>query len=300
MQPQHFPALPPGWISEWSTFASSDDQLQLYSVLHHSEENWTNPRTLVVLHGLGEHGGRYLHVPHYVQSAVGAVYCLDHRGHGRSEGIRGHVDRFDLYVDDAVLAIQRLDESLKKRFGQSEIHLLAHSMGGLIGLRTLLHPADLPLASASISAPLLGLEIQAPWLKRWLGVALSQIWGSVHLSTEFDARVLSHDPAVVAAYQADRLVHGKVTPRFYTEMQAAMADTRQRESGIRVPIQLLIPLQDRVVSAEAALQFYRSLKHRDKRLKTYADFYHEPLNELGKETVFEDLVTWIQQHSKAV
>ena len=60
-----------------------------------------------------------------------------------------------------------------------------------------------------------------------------------------------------------------------------MADTRGRESGIRVPLQLLIPLQDGVVSAKAALGFYQRFKHRDKRLKTYADFYHEPLNELG-------------------
>ncbi|MEO5970888.1 MAG: lysophospholipase [Bdellovibrionia bacterium] len=295
VQPKNFPDLPKDWVSEWETFPSSDGKLQLFSVIHHAKE-WKGHRVLVVLHGLGEHGGRYLHVPHYVKSAVDAVLCLDHRGHGRSEGLRGHVDQFDLYADDVALAISRLDEQVRKRFGNAEIHLLGHSMGGLIALRTLFKH-HLPIASATVSAPLLGIRVHTPLVKKYLGIALSRIWGSLHMATELDASTLSHDQDVVKAYLADRLVHNKITPRFFTELQNAMSDTLRRESGLNYPVQMMTPLQDQIVDSDAALQFFRALKLRDKLLKTYPDFFHEPLNEIGKEQVFEDLVSWIKNHS---
>ena len=117
------------------------------------------------------------------------------------------------------------------------------------------------------------------------------------MATELDASKLSHDQDVVKAYLSDRLVHNKVTPRFFTELQATMADTLKRESGLNCPIQMMIPLQDHIVDPDAALQFFRALKLRDKLLKTYPDFFHESLNEIGKEQVFEDLVVWIKNHS---
>lgn len=295
IQPKNFPGLPKNWVSEWETFAASDGALQLFAVTHHSED-WKGYRALVVFHGLGEHGGRYLHVPHYVQSAVDAVYCLDHRGHGRSEGLRGHVERFELYADDAALAISRLDSSLRKRFGHSEIHVLGHSMGGLIALRTLFKHAQLPIHSVTISAPLLGVRVPVPYLKKLSAYALSRIWGSLQMATDLDARLVSHDLDVVEAYQSDRLVHKKVTPRFFTELQGVLADTVKRTDGFSYPLQMLLPLQDQIVDPDTALEFFRALKVADKSLKTYPDFYHEPFNEIGKEQVFEDLITWIKNH----
>jgi alpha-beta hydrolase superfamily lysophospholipase len=296
IQPKNFPALPADWTSDWETFPSSDGVLQLFSVTHHAKD-WQGHRALIILHGLGEHGGRYVHAPHYLHSVVDAIYCLDHRGHGRSEGLRGHVEKFDTFTDDVALAVARLDENLKKRFGRSEIHLLGHSMGGLIGLRTLLKHTGLPLHSASISAPLLGIRVPLPKLKKLAAYALSHLWGSLQMTSELDARLLSHDPDVVAAYQADRLVHQKGTPRFFTELQSAMADTMKKESGITVPLQMMIPLQDQIVDPDVSQRFFRSLKMRDKYLKTYPDFFHEPFNETGKAQAFEDLASWIKSHS---
>jgi alpha-beta hydrolase superfamily lysophospholipase len=252
---------------------------------------------LVIFHGLGEHGGRYLHFPHYLQADVGAVYCMDHRGHGRSDGLRGHSDRFDFLVDDAALAIRRVDERLRERFGRSEIHVLGHSMGGLITLRALfLHP-DLPVQSVTVSAPLLGIKVPLSLGKRAAAQVLARLWGSVHMNSEVDPALLSHDPAVGEAYLADRLVHKKGTPRFYVELLAAISDTMRRNSGIDLPLQMLLPMKDQVVDSEAALKFFRELKLRDKHLATYPDFFHESFNEIGKERAFEDLRTWINTHS---
>lgn len=296
IQPKSFPLFPVDWVSEWDTFPSSDGKLQLYSVIHHPRE-WTGPRVLAVFHGLGEHGGRYLHFAHYMKGAIDAVYCMDHRGHGRSEGLRGHVDRYDLYADDVALALSRLDEQLKKRFGHSEIHVMGHSMGGLIALRTILKHHTLPIHSVSISAPLLGVRLAVNPIKKGAAYALSRLWGSLHMTTEMDPNLLSHDPDVVQAYAADRLNHKKATPRFYTELQSAMADTLSRESGILYPLQMQIPLNDEVVDPEASIGFFRQLKLRDKLLKTYPGVLHEPFNDTTKEQVFEDLKSWIKAHA---
>lgn len=296
IQPKEFPNLPEDWVSEWETFPSMDKKLQLYSVLHHKQD-WKQPRVLAIFHGLGEHGGRYLHFPHYIQSELDAVSCLDHRGHGRSEGIRGHVEKFDDYCDDVALALSRLDQSIKKRFGNSEIHVFGHSMGGLIILKTLFKYSSLPIRSVSVSAPLLGVRVPIPFSKKIAALVLSKIWGSLQMTTELDAKKLSHDMNVIEAYQLDRLTHKKVTSQFYTEMLRAIADVLRRNSGFNYPLQFLIPLQDEIVNSEIALQFFRSIKLRDKLLKTYPGFYHEPLNETGKKQVFQDLLLWIKSHS---
>ncbi len=313
VQPKSFPGLPPGWTSEWETFPSSDGRLQLYAVSHKvagslglsdglrssSSTETAVPRVLVIFHGMGEHGGRYLHFPHYLQSQVSAVYCLDHRGHGRSEGLRGHVDRFSLFAEDAALAIRRLDEALQRRFGGPvDIHLFAHSMGGLIALRTMIQFENLPLRSVTLSAPLLGIAVKVPRLKRAAGVLLSKVWGSLQMASEVDAQILSHDQDVVAAYRGDRLVHKKITPSLFITMEAAMADTLKQVSSLNYPVQFLLPMDDQLVDSEVSLKFYSRLNMPDKDLKTYPGFFHESHNEIGKEQVFENLLSWMKLHQR--
>jgi alpha-beta hydrolase superfamily lysophospholipase len=296
LQPKNFPGLPEGWVSDWETFPSADGQLQLFQICHHPLE-WTSPKVLVLFHGLGEHGGRYLHFPHYLQKDVGAVYAIDHRGHGRSEGLRGHVENFDSFSDDAAVAIRRIDEQLRKRFGRSEIHVFGHSMGGLVAIRMLFLHSGLPIKSVTISAPLLGIRVKLPVVKRAAAQVLARVWGSLHMSNEMDPSVLSHDKDVVQAYIDDRLVHNKGTPRYYVELLRAMADTNRRDFGIEVPFQMLIPLLDSVVDSDVSMKFFRELKLREKQLHTYPGFFHESFNEIGKEQAFEDLRSWINTHS---
>ena len=287
-----------GWVQDWETFRSDDNHVQLFGMLQHREP-WEKSRALVVLHGMGEHSGRYLQLPKFLGSEVDAIYLYDHRGHGRSEGLRGHVERFDRLVDDAVAVIRRLDEKLKKRFGTSEIHLLGHSLGGHLALRALLQYPDLPVRSAIFSAPLLRVKARVPLGKKIAAAVLSQVWGSLQISTELDAAGLSHDPEVVRAYRQDRLVHDKMTPQFYSQMKAAMANTLSRTTGLPVPVMFLVPSEDPIVDSRTTLEYYRELKHRDKLLKTYPGFYHEPMNEVGREQVFQDIAEFIRgNHAK--
>jgi acylglycerol lipase len=299
VQPAGFPDLPEGWISESETFSSADRKAQLFSMIHHRTET-SGPgshRALVVVHGLGEHSGRYLHLPHYLKETFGAIYCYDQRGHGRSEGIRGHCDHFDQFTDDLSEYIARVAEKHANRFGKAEVHVLAHSFGGLVAIRAHFLNATLPVKSVLTSSPLLGVKVKIPMVKKFAALGLSKIWGSLQLANEIDVATVSRDPAVVEAYKKDRLVHNKATPRFYIEMTAAIADTVRRDAGFPYPLCMMIALQDKIVDPDAERRFYNNLKVRDKQLHQYPAFFHEIMNELGKEKVFEDITTWSLAHS---
>jgi lysophospholipase len=302
LQPKGFPPLPEGFVSETETFPGVDPSVQLFGVLHRpgkpAADSKTRPhRLLVLIHGYGEHGGRYLHYPHYLKSTYDSFYCLDLRGHGRSEGLRGHVERFDHYAGDVGLAIQRLQEKYGKQPGGLEIDLLGHSMGGLVVLRVAHLHAKLPVKNLIVSAPLLGIAVQVSPIKSVAAKLLSRVWGTLHMGNEIDAGLLSRDAEVGIAYRADRLVGYKGTPRWYVELMTAMTDTMARKDGVAWPMLFLIPTVDKIVDESCALRYYEGLTHRDKELKQYEGFYHEVFNEIGKEKVFEDVAQWVKRHS---
>lgn len=298
LQPAGFPGLPEGWESRSEAFESSTPGLKLFAAIH--RRNGGGNRVLIVSHGLGEHGGRYLHFAHYLRDAVDEVYCLDHRGHGRSEGTRGHVERFDELSEDLAHAIKRVHDRVQAEGREPVLHLFGHSLGGLIALKAALDHPRLPLRTLTLSSPLLGVKMAVPLPKRLVGNLLSRVWGSVQIPSGIDASGLSHDPAVVEAYLADRLVHDKVTPRLFTEMTAAYQATRARDKGLRVPLQMMLPEEDPVTDTDLAKRWFEALKtskQGEKNLVTYPGFFHESFNETGKERAFEDLESWVRRHN---
>ena len=298
-QPRGFPGLPPGWRTDRETFRTADDEIDLFCATHRRQDV-RGHRALVVLHGLGEHGGRYMHVPHYVQSDIDWVSCPDQRGHGRSGGLRGDAARFDILADDFASVIRRTDRIVKEACGgRSEIHVLAHSLGGHVALRALFrHPelARVPVQSVSLSAPFLAIKQRVPWIRKAAARSISRIWGTLQMGTGLDASLISHDPEVVNSYRSDPLVHDRITPRFFTSMIAAFEDTLGRNGGFDIPTQFLVPMDDRIVDSQVTANFFERLQTPAKRLATYEGFYHEILNEIERVRPFQDVVAWI--HSR--
>jgi acylglycerol lipase len=297
IQPKGFPAPPKEWASDWETYPSFDGKFQLFAVTHKRGKG--GPRAFVIAHGMGEHCGRYLHFLHYLGDSVDVIFCPDHRGCGRSEGLRGHTDDFRYYADDLALGIKKLDERLKKQYGRSEIHLFGHSMGSLVALDTVLRHPSLPLKTLTLSSPLIAAKVKVPFFKKASAGILAKVWGSLQLSNELNTADLSHDPEVVKNFNEDRLNTNKITPKAYVTLMSVMEQSGATDAGIKMPLFMVVPEDDAITDPEAAIAFFKKQKTQDKELKTYPGFFHEAYTELGKERAFEDLKSWIVRHSSS-
>lgn len=295
--PRGFPAKEDGWIVEFESFDSVDRKVQIFSHLFRPEK--VKPelahRALVILHGQGEHSGRYIHWPHYLKDEIGSIYLIDHRGHGQSTGIRGHADHFDCYVDDAAAAVRRYHHYLMGKYGKAEIHLVGHSMGGLIALRAALR-YNLPIRSIVASAPMIELGFPVPRAKEFVANLLNKVVPYLPLPSQPLADLVSRDPAVVEHYKADRLNHSFVSPGFYFSYLAVKKDTIRRAKEFRVPVLFLLPMADQVINPEGTEELYRAVEAPEKKIIRYPGLYHEAFNEPEKDKVFADLKAWLEAH----
>jgi acylglycerol lipase len=247
---------------------------------------------LLVVHGLGEHSGRYMNlVDRFIPQGF-AVYGIDHLGHGRSEGQRLLIDRFSDYTEPlkAFSAMIRCWQPGKPVF------LVGHSMGGLIGATYLLTNQE-ELAGAILSGPAVKPPGNIPAATVLIGRALSLLFPSLGLVPRGAATDICRDPAVVAAYLADPLVYqGKITARLGTEMLRAMARLRKEAARIRLPLLILQGSADRLVDPAGAQILYDGAASADKRLIIYEGFYHEVFNEPEHDRVLSDVEQWLDAH----
>lgn len=251
-------------------------------------------RVLLIMHGYGEHGGRYKHFPDFLGEDFDSFYALDQRGHGRSGGSRGDIDSFDSFLEDALVFIGKVKQLEKGK----KLFLFGHSFGGLVALALLSqHSKRLPLDGAIISAPALSIAMKIPRYKRILADVLTKTFAKLQLASGLNPSYLSRDPAVVERYVNDRLVHDKMTPRMFLAMNEAMAKVTQEAASLEwdKPLLFLIPGQDRLINSQASIDFYEKLNSRQKKLCVYPDFYHEILNEMGKEQAFQDISHWMRK-----
>ena len=242
----------------------------------------------LLVHGLGEHSGRYRHVADALNHAGMSVWALDYRGHGRSGGRRGHCGRFHELLDDvgSLAARARADAP-----GQPTI-LVGHSLGGLLVLAyALTYPHSLTAVAAS--SPALDLAAPPPWIERLLAALLGRLWPTCAVPNGVHPDWLSHDPAVVNAYRADPLVHHDVTLGGYLAVRAAMASVRRRAAEMTVPCLILQAGDDRIVSAAASRAFAAAVTAPGSACRVYDGWYHELFNEPDRQQALEALCQWL-------
>ncbi len=253
---------------------------------------WTptaKPKALVVLvHGQGEHGGRYTHVAEYMTRNGYAFYAQDLRGHGRSAGKHGHVERFDDYLAD----LSHMIDIAREKNPTIKTFLYGHSLGGLVVLNYTEKHGD-EIAGVIATGPLLGLKMKVSPLKTSLGKMLSSIVPTFSLSTGLDPNLLSRNQEIARSYVSDPLVHGVATARFYTEFLQASWNTMRSAEKLRVPCLIMQAGADGIVDASVTTAFFKQVGSPDKTLKVYDDLYHEIHNESGWESVLRDIDSWI-------
>jgi len=243
---------------------------------------------LVIVHGLAEHSGRYMNVVNHFVPLGYAVHGFDHPGHGKSDGIRVCVERFEDYTDTLKICFDRI------RPGKP-VFLVGHSMGGLIGAVYLLdHQRE--LTGAVLSGPAVKVPDKITPTVTLVGKLLSALMPRFGL-LGLEAEGVCRDPAVVEAYISDPLVHkGKITARLAAEMLKAMRHISAQASKITLPIIIVQGGADRLVDAAGARMLYDTVSSPDKEIRIYEGFYHEVFNEPERESVLRDVGQWIEAH----
>jgi acylglycerol lipase len=287
IQPKGFAPLPADWISEWTLDRTDPAAEEVFCEFWTAKKNDTK-RMLLIVHGHGEHGARYLHFPEALKSVVSACLVPDHRGHGRSGGLRGDIDRFDRFCED-------IDAQLARHSGY-EVHLYGHSLGGLIALEWLRTRPTKKIASAVISAPFLGTHEPVPTPKKAAAGVLKHLWPSLQLPTGLDPTQVSRDSEVVRAYTTDRLNHDKMTPRAYAEIKRVQNELVGKEVEFKAPILFLVPMADTIVDASLTLASAKKWVGKIESLRLDG-LFHETHNEPERALVFEEVKKWISQHS---
>jgi len=268
----------------------SPDGLNLYFRSYQAEGE---KACLVIAHGIGEHSGRYNHVVDRLLPLGLSVWVMDLRGHGKSDGRRGHIKAFDDYVNDLGAMVGHVKKDLPEGM---KCLLLGHSMGGLIALGLALQFPEL-IDGVIISSPSLGIAVKVPLFKRLLGRGMSSLLPGLTLQSGLDTDKLSHDPAVVQAYVADPLVHDRVSARWFTEFLQAMENVMGSAARMEVPILMQLAGDDHLTDVKASRRFFDQLVLKDKTLHVYDGRYHEIYNECEdlRAGPLEDLAVWMEK-----
>ena len=243
---------------------------------------------LLVVHGFAEHSGRYMNIVNHFVPKGYAVYGLDHRGHGKSEGLRGYVERFSYYLDD----LKTFFDIVRSEHGNAKVFIVGHSMGGTIATAYAVEYQDefdgLVLSGAGLKMSNGSLRVLIPAV-RILSLLLPKMGITV-----IDASTISQDEAVVEAYVNDPLVYwGKIRARLGSELAMVMQKLPYQMPKIVLPILIMHGTDDRLVDPESSRLLYAKVGSEDKTLKLYDGFYHEIFNEPGREQVFEDMERWL-------
>ncbi|GIZ52192.1 alpha/beta hydrolase [Noviherbaspirillum aridicola] len=240
---------------------------------------------VVLMHGLGEHCGRYAHLARFFNERGWSARLYDHRGHGRSDGPRGDVPDDQALLRDAKLVLDDFAVGL----GEPPL-LFGHSMGGLFAA-AFAAAALSPLRGLILSSPALGLSLTAP--QKMLLASLGAVTPGLQVSNGLQTRYLSHDPEVVRAYENDPLVHPKITPRLLRCMLRTIDDAHNRAPSLAIPVLMLVAGDDRMVDARGSEAFFARLPPGTGTLHRYPAFYHEVFNEKDARRAFGDLAAWM-------
>ena len=240
-----------------------------------------------LVHGLGEHSGRYRHVGEAFAGKGIGVYTYDSRGHGRSGGRRSHTPSYDALLDDVGLLIATAQAEQPGVL----LFLYGHSLGGALVINHVLR-RESPVRGAIASAPALRPGFEPPGWKLAIGRLAARLWPTLRLASELDPTAISRDPAVVEQYLNDPLMNRSLTAALgiavIEEGERALAEAHT----LSVPLLLMHGTGDRLTDVEASRTFAAAAGDLC-TLRLFDGLYHEPHNEPEKADVFECVFDWI-------
>lgn len=245
---------------------------------------------IILIHGLGEHCGRYQHVAEFFTRFGFVISSFDLRGHGVSEGIRGHAPSYDTLSDD----IQHCLERVSKDYQGIPCFLYGHSLGGSLVLYFVLTRQPC-INGVIVTSPGLVPGKKVSSIKLMLAKIINLFSPSIGMDNGLDINGLSRNPTIVEEYKNDPLVHRKISARLGMELINKGAWILTQADNWQFPMVLIQGSADRLINCEATKQFIDKVKG-DVTLKIYEGLFHELHNEPEKEEVFNFILDWLNRH----
>lgn len=248
------------------------------------------PAAIVCLvHGLGEHIGRYNHLGDFFASRGVAVFGMDLRGHGRSEGKRGHTPSYDHLLED----VEDLMKKARVEFIEHPIFLYGHSMGGNLVANFLVNRKTLELEGAILSSPWLRLAFDPPPAKVRLGKVMRRLWPSFSVPNDLDVNEISSVAEEVKKYVEDPLVHDRISTQLSLSIMEAGIKALEKAHELNIPVLVFHGQSDKITSPRASEEFAANAPG-FVTLKIWENLKHEPHNEYNKEEVMAFALEWIK------
>jgi alpha-beta hydrolase superfamily lysophospholipase len=246
---------------------------------------------ILLVHGFGEHSGRYDNLVRILLPAGFGIWSIDHRGHGCSPGLRGHVNVFSDYVEDLRTYFTKI---VAPETGDLPFFVLGHSMGSIIAMNYVTKYGDglagCVLSGTGSASPVGGKALAA------LTAFFSRIIPRGRVKFPLPPEFISRDPEVVRAYKEDPLVHNKISFRLAAEMTRALGRGVKGIQGVNLPFLIQCGSEDESFIGQQ--QLFDGLQTEDKTLKIYPGLKHEVFNELeaDRKQVLADLLQWLEGH----
>lgn len=244
---------------------------------------------ICLVHGLGEHCGRYDHVAAAFNKSGFAFVAYDQRGHGKSDGKRGDVHSYDQLLDD----LRTVIDQIKKQYDKVPLFLYGHSMGGNVVSSFLLKRDHGDIRAAIITSPWFTLAFDPPRWQLSIGKLILKLAPGLVQSNKLNPNELSNDQQVGVDYKNDPLVHDKISPRLFFAIHDMGLVAIKNARDLEIPVLVVHGTKDPITSPESSAIFARNS---DNDFKAWEGLLHETHNEINKEEVIDFNIQWIKKN----
>ena len=245
---------------------------------------------VALVHGLGEHSGRYAHLANALTKVGFAVTALDLRGHGKTEGKRGDWPSYETQLDDIALMLKRA----KNLYESKPLFLYGHSLGGNLVINYALRRPTDKLQGVIASGPWLRLPTPPPTMKVLAAKLLALFAPSLTQPNGLQPAYLSRRPDVAKAYVEDPLVHDRISLRLFLQAHKAAQWAMEHAAELNIPMLLMHGGDDHLTSPEASREFCERAGQ-NCTFRLWEGMYHEIHNETDREAVYQAIIEWLEE-----
>lgn len=245
-------------------------------------------KCILVIHGLGEHSGRYEDFAlKLIKKNIG-IYSLDLPGHGKSDGKKGHIKKFSEFLN----ATEQSLIHIRRNHLDCPIILFGHSLGGLIALNFLIDRESREIESAIISSPWIKLAIEVPKYLLNIQKVFKNIFPSLTLNNRINPSDLSKDQIIINKYINDRQVHDRISLKLYSEVMDSIKVVKEKSNKIKIKTLIYHGKNDRLISYLGSDEISKKISNTEFYLLN--NVFHEPHNDIEKDLVFNKIYKFLE------